>query len=194
MDTRIEIACQQVLKEDGSVYSVQWIILPVEYAGRLTPDFIMGSYFSYLRRVTLSLARPVTTGHGVEFRLMATKFHLLAFAAPLYADEDGVGSVTLRICGGTFVQGDQCNRGKFSFSRDVGPGGIKVTVRLSGYYPRLLGSRSPGRIRKYLYRFTQAFVHKLVTTRFLSSLYRDLTGERPRFRIAAVHEETGEDI
>jgi hypothetical protein len=191
---RIEIACQQVLKENASVFSEQWIILPGEYAGRLTPDFIMGSYFSYLKRVTLFLAWPVTTEHGVEFRFMATKFHLLTFAAPLYADEDGVNSVTLRICGGPFVQGDQCNRGKFSFCREEVPDGIRVSVRLSGYYPRLLGSRAPGRFRKYLYRFTQAFIHKLVTTRFLAFLYRDLTGARPRFCIAALHEEAGEDI
>ena len=191
---RIEIACQQVLKEDASVFSVQWIILPGEYAGRLTSDFIMGSYFCYLKRVTLFLARPVTTEHGVEFRFMFTRFHLLAFAAPLYADVEGVGSVTLRICGGPFVQGDQCNRGKFTFCSEVVPDGVKVSVRLSGYYPRLLGSRAPGRFRKHLYRFTQAFIHKLVTTRFLAFLYRDLTGVRPRFRVAAVHEETGEEI
>ena len=197
MDTKeknIEIACQQVLKDDASVFSIQWTILPGEYAGRLTPEFIMEEYFSYLRRVTLSLARPIRTAHGVEFRFLSTGLHLLSFAAPIYSHEGGISSVTLRICGGPFVQGDQCNRGRFSFCREVMPEGVKVTVRLSDYYPRLLGSCSPGRFRKNLYRFTQAFIHKLVTTRFLAYLFQDVSGVWPRFNIVPVHIQAGEEI
>jgi hypothetical protein len=194
MENLLDIACQQVLKEDASVFSLQCAVFPGKYSGKLTPDFIMESYFSYLRKVTLTFARPVRTANGVEFRFLFTRFHLLTFAAPLKKTEKGIDSVTLRICGGQFVQGGQCNRGKFSFSCEKVPEGIRVEVRLSDYFPRLLGSGTPGLFRKSLYRFTQAFIHKFVTTRFLVFLFKELDGGKPCFRIVPVHEETGEDI
>jgi hypothetical protein len=194
MENLLDIACQQVLKEDASVFSLQLAVFPGGYAEKLTPDFIMDRYFSYLHKVTLTFARPVRTANGVEFRFLSTRFHLLTFAAPLKKKEKGIDSITLRICGGQFVQGDQCNRGKFSFSSEKVPDGVKVVVRLSDYFPRLLGSGTPGLFRKSLYRFTQALIHKFVTTRFLVFLFKELTGVKPCFRIVPVHEETGEDI
>jgi hypothetical protein len=194
MENVLDIACQQVLKEDASVFSLQWGVFPGGYAERLTPEFIMESYFKYLRKVTFTFARPVKTANGVEFRFFSTRFHLLTFAAPLKNTEKGIDYITLRICGGQFVQGDQCNRGKFSFSSEKVSEGVKVEVRLSEYFPRLLGSGTPGLFRKSLYRFTQALIHKFVTTRFLVFLFKELTGRKPCFRIIPVHEETGEDI
>lgn len=197
MDTRekkIEIACQQVLSDDASVFSIQWIILPERHAADITPAFILERYFSYLRRFTLSLVRPMLTATGLEFRLLSTKLHLLAFAKPVYSESAGVPSVTLHICGGPFVQSKLCNRGAFSFLAEKAGGGIKVTVQLSEYHPRLLGSTSPGRFRKGLYRFSQAFIHKVVTTRFLAALYRELEGKGCGFSIVKANVRPGEEI
>jgi len=192
--TKIEIACQQVLMHDASVFSIQWTLLPAQYAATLTPDFVLERYFSYLRRFTLSLVRPAWTENGLEFRLLSTKLHLLAFSAPVHSSEGGVDSLTLHICGGPFVQSKLCDRGRFSFITGIISGGVKVTVQLAEYHPRLLGSTTPGRFRKNLYRLTQAYIHKLVTTRFLAALYRDLAGEKVSFTIVSARIQAGEDI
>ena len=189
-----DIACQQVLTENGSVYSVQWTLFPERFAGELTPQFIMHEYLAYLRRFTLSLARPVWTDNGLEFRFLSTKIHLLTFAPPFFSEEGGARAVTLRICGGPFVQYAQCNRGKFSFLSQYLNGEVRVTVRLEEYFPRLLGGTVPSFFRKILYRLTQAALHRSLTTRFLAALYRDVTGDAPRFRIVAVDERRGEAI
>jgi hypothetical protein len=193
-ETKIEIFCQQVLAQDSSVFSIQWTVFPAQHSKTLSPDFIMGKYLSFVRRFTLSMARPVLTANGPEFRLFSTKIHLLAFAPPIYSDAGGTGSVTLHICGGHFVQRDQCNRGRFSFMTEKIDGGIKVTVQLADYHPRLLGSLTPCRYRKLLYRLTQAWIHKIVTVRFLSNLYRELEGENTSFCVVKVHVRSGEDI
>lgn len=191
---KIEIACQQFLSGDGSVFSIQWTVFPEQHATTLTPDFIMGEYLSYLRRVTLSFARPVWTANGLEFRFLSTKIHLLTFAALAYNNTGGICSASFRICGGHFVQSDQCNRGRFSFMSEHVEGGVRVTVQLTNYYPRLLGSSTPSIARKWLYRLTQASVHKFLTTRFLAHLYRGLEGEGACFRVVKVHMPKGEDI
>jgi hypothetical protein len=191
---KIEIACQQVLTHEASVFSIQWTVIPERYGAALTPDFVLERYFSYLQRFTLFLVRPAWTENGLEFRLLTTKLHLLAFSAPVHAGAGGVASITFHICGGPFVQSKLCDRGMFSFITEKIPGGVKVTVRLAEYHPRLLGNTTPGRFRKNLYRMTQAFVHKLATTRFLASLYRELAGEKPSFTIVKTHVQAGEDI
>jgi hypothetical protein len=193
-DTKFDIFCQQVLMHDASVFSIQWAVFPEQHAATLTPDFIMEKYHSFLRRVTLSLARPLWTADGLDFRLLSTKIHLLAFAAPIYSDTGGISSVTLHICGGHFVQREQCNRGIFSFMSEKIEGGVKVTVQLADYHPRLLGSLIPCRFRKLLYRLTQAFIHKIVTVNFLSYLYRELAGAKTSCRIVKAHVRSGEDI
>ena len=190
----IEIACQQVLTHDGSVFSIQWTVMPEIYSAKLTPDFVLERYFSYLQRFTLFLVRPAWTENGLEFRLLSTKLHLLAFSAPIHAGTGGVASITFHICGGPFVQSKLCDRGCFSFITEKISGGVKVTVRLSEYHPRLLGNTTPGRFRKNLYRLTQAFIHKLATTRFLAALYRELAGEKPTFTIVTAHIQAGEEI
>lgn len=190
----MEIACQQALTDDGSVFSVQWAVMPERHAATLTPHFLLERYQAYLRHVTLSLVRPLRTGEGLEFRLLSTKMALLTFAAPAFSSEEGIQAVTLRICEGHFVQAACCNRGKFSFIAEPDKGGVKISVQLSEYYPRLLGSRAPSRPRKWLYRLTQAWVHKIVTIRFLKRLYRELEGEAARFRVVKVSVRKGEEI
>jgi hypothetical protein len=193
-ENKIEISCQQVLLGDGSVYSSQWAFFPEQHAAMLTPDFIIGKYLSYLRRVTLSFARPAWTADGLEFRLLSTKIRLLTFAALAYSNMGSTRSASLRICGGHFVQSDQCNSGRFSFVTESMAGGIKVTVQLADYYPRLLGSNTPYPARKWFYRLTQAAVHKLLTTRFLAHLYLELEGKGACFRVVKVYMQGGEDI
>jgi hypothetical protein len=190
----IEIACQQVLTHDASVFSIQWTVIPEKYAATLTPDFVLERYFSYLQRFTFSMVRPAWTESGLEFRLLSTKLHLLAFSAPIHAGTGGVASITFHICGGPFVQSKLCDRGCFSFITEKIPGGVKVIVRLSEYHPRLLGNTTPSRFRKNLYRLTQAFIHKVATTRFLAYLYRELAGEKANFTIVTAHVQAGEDI
>ena len=193
-ENNIEIACQQVLTDDGSVFSIQWTVIPQRHAATLTPDFLLERYQAYLRRVTLTLVRPLQAGEGLAFRLLSTKVALLTFAAPAFSYEKGIHAVTLRICEGHFVQAACCNRGKFSFMAESVKGGVKITVQLSEYYPRLLGSRDPSAPRKWLYSLTQAWVHKIVTVRFLAHLYRELEGKGACFRVVKVCVEKGEEI
>ena len=184
------IACQQVLLEDAAVFSIQWMVMPAVHALRLTPDALLESYLAHIRRFTLGLIRPARTGTGIEFRLLGSACALLCFTPPL---SQGDGALTLAICGGVLVQRDQCRRGELAFLAEPAPGGIKVTLRLSDYCPLLLGSSSPSPLRKWLYRMTQASIHKLVTVRFLSRLYRELTGNRC-VRVVQVQVQSGENI
>ena len=189
-----EIACQQVLTEDGSVFSLQWMVLPQRHAAMLTPRFLLQRYQDYLRRVTLSLVQPLRTEEGLEFRLLSTKAALLTFAAPAFSSERGIQVGTLRICEGHFVQAGCCNRGKFSFMSETVNDGVKISLQLSEYYPRLLGSRTPSFFRKWLYRLTQAWVHKVMTVSFLAQLYRELEGDESVFRVLKVFVREGEEI
>jgi hypothetical protein len=193
-EKKIEIACQQVLTDDGSVFSIQWTVIPQRHAVTLTPNFLLDRYQAYLRRVTLSLVRPLQAGEGLAFRLLTTKVTLLTFAAPAYSSDKGIHAVTLQICEGHFVQASCCNRGQFSFITESVNGGVKITVQLSEYYPRLLGSRTPSLPRKWLYQLTQAWVHKIVTVRFLARLYRELEGKGTSFRVVKVCVQEGEEI
>ncbi len=188
-----EIACQQVLRADSSVFSVQWMTLPPRHASAITPERLLERYLTHVRRFTLSLVRPVRSAEGIDFRLLATRLSLLSFGVPIAEDDGVTSSTTLRICGGYLVQPRECNRGELSFITDAGGEGIRVTVRLADYCPLLLGSRSPSRGRKLLYRLTQALIHKRVTTRFLARLYRDLETDRKPIRVVKVS-GGGEDI
>ena len=179
---------------DGSVFSIQWMVMPQRHAATLTPHFLLERYQAYLRHVTLSLVRPRQTGEGIAFRFLSTKLALLTFAPPAVSSEQGIHALTLRICEGHFVQAACCNRGKFAFMAESVNEGVKITVQLSEYFPRLLGSRAPSWPRKWLYRLTQAWVHKFVTVRFLARLYRDLEGEAPRIRVVKASVRQGEEI
>jgi hypothetical protein len=185
-----EIACQQVLVEDSSVFSIQWSTFPAQIAAGLTPRHLLDRYLSYIRHATLSVIRPFESATGVEFRLLGSRLSLISFLPP----EEGEQSVTLRICGGLLVQARQCHRGELRFSIEQKPEGVKATLQLSDYCPLILGSSAPSPLRRWLYRLTQAAIHRLVTIRFLILLYRDLTGSSAPVQVVEVNVRAGRPL
>jgi hypothetical protein len=185
-----EIACQQVLVEDSSVFSVQWSLFPAGIAAGLKPQHLLERYLVYIRRATLSAIRPYESATGVEFRLLGSRLSLISFLPPQEGDE----SVTLRICGGLLVQPHQCHRGELRFSVHPAPEGIRVSLQLSDYCPLILGSSAPSGLRRCLYRLTQAAIHRLVTIRFLMLLYRDLAGASAPVRVVNVNVREGRPL
>ncbi len=186
----LEISCQQVMAEDASVFSVQWADLPETIAGSVSEETLLGRYLDYIRKCTLTLIRPVTLESGVEFRLLGTGRSLISFLPPSFAN----GSATLRICGGFLVQPRRCDRGELRFGVEHLPGSVRVSLQLSDFCPLILGSRSPSPVRFWLYRFTQAAIHRLVTVRFLSLLYHDLAGPSAGVRIVKVAVRDGKAV
>ena len=177
-----EIACQQVLVEDSSVFSVQWSTFPAQIAAGFTARHLLDRYLTYIRRTTLSAIRPSESATGVEFRLLVSRLSLISFLPP----EEGDGTVALRICGGLLVQSHQCDRGELRFTVEPTPESVKVSLQLSDYCPLILGSSAPSPVRRWLYRLTQAAIHRLVTIRFLMLLYRDLAGAAAPVRVVNV--------
>ena len=177
-----EIACQQVLVEDSSVFSVQWSLFPAHLAAGLTPLLLLTRYLAYIRRATFSVIRPVESATGIEFRLLGSRLSLISFLPT----EERDGYATLRICGGLLVQPRQCDRGELQFGVGPTPEGVKVSLQLSDYCPLLLGSPSPSPVRRWLYRLTQAAIHRLVTIRFLMLLYREAAGSAAPVRVVHV--------
>ncbi|QWV94969.1 hypothetical protein KP004_07280 [Geomonas oryzisoli] len=190
----LEISCQQILLPDSSVYSVQWIELPAEAALRATPAFLLEHYFKVVRRCTLGLITPVQYPRGVEFRITGTRCALLAFSAARFEAEEGTRSVHLCISGGILVQPGECDSGMFSLSSATGADAGRVTVQLSDYCPLLLGSRNPSWLRKLCYGMTQSFFHKVVTFRYLASVFRELCGVKARVAVRNVVVRRGTDI
>ncbi len=193
MDTR-EIACQQILREDASVYSVQWMTLPGGHSATLVPSFLLERYLVHVRRFTLSVIRPERIEGSIDFRFLGFRTPLISFAPPEYADTGDIRSVALRISGGVLVQLGECTRGELSFITEQFDEGVKVVVELSDYCPLLLGGSAPGRWRKHLYRLTQALIHKAVTVRYLARLYRELEGPGSVIRVVRVRATEGEEI
>ena len=189
-----EIACQQVLREDSSVFSIQWMTLSARHAVAVEPERLLERYLVHVRRFTLSMVRPVQSAERIDFRLIATRLNLLSFVPPLAADDGLTCSITLRISGGYLVQPRECGRGELSFITEPCGKGIKVVVRLADYCPLLLGNRRPSRGRKLLYRFTQAVLHKVVTVRFLVRLYHELEGRDKPVRVVKASGIAGEEI
>ena len=189
-----EIACQQVLMEDSSVFSVQWMSISERLGAGVTPDFLFDRYLAYIRRFTLSLIRPRVMAEGVEFRLLGLPLSLISFTEPVRRKEQHGASISLAICGGFLVQSDQCDRGDLSFLVEEADGGVRLTLRLADFCPLLLGSASPSPFRKFLYRFTQAYIHKVVTVRFLARIYRELAGGSACVRIVPVRVCQGEEL
>lgn len=190
----LEISCQQILRPDASVYSVQWIELPGEFAPRLRAPFLLEKYFKAVRRCTLGLVSPLLRPQGVRFRIAGTGVALLAFGPARFEEEQGAEAVHLYISGGILVQPGECDSGIFSLLTAPVPGGVRVTVQLSDYCPLLLGSRKPSKLRKLCYGLTQSFFHKVVTVRYLAWLCRELTGVTPRVVVKNVVVRQGTDI
>lgn len=189
-----EIACQQVLMEDASVFSVQWTTVPRRFAAGLTPELLLERYLAYIRRFTFTMIRPRLTAEGVEFRLAGTRASLIRLTTPARAREKGEESLTLAIRGGLLVQPGRRGRGELSFSVEEGGEGVTLRLRLSGYHPLILGGDAPSHLRKWLYRLTQAHLHKVVTVRFLARAYRELSGDEGGVRVVGAFVREGEDI
>lgn len=189
-----EIACQQVLMEDSSVFSVQWTTVPAAQRERLSADFLLERYLAYIRRFTFTLIRPVVTAEGIAFCLAGTGRSLILFDPPVRQEHPGQESLTLHICGGFLVQADQCHRGELSFILEDGAEGVRLILRLADYCPLLLGNGKPSRLRKWLYRFTQAYIHKVVTVRFLARVYGELAGAGGCVRVVRVRVREGEEL
>lgn len=180
-----EIVCRQVLHKDYSVFSAQWTVFPADYAGPVTATFLLERYLAHIRGATGSLVRPHRTADGIEFRLAATRLPLLTFAGPSMAANGESKSATLKLSGGLLVAPESCRRGELTFSCEPIGKEVRASLKLSDYCPLLLGRR-PGLLRRWLYRLTQAAIHRLVTVRFLIRLHRELAGKRISCRVAKI--------
>lgn len=186
----MEIACQQVVTEDSSVFSIQWVNIPGQLAGLLYEKELLASYLKYIKKCTFSIIRPVVLESGIEFRLWHSNFSLLSFMPPEITDD----STTLRISGGFLTQSHQCNRGEFRFKLEPYEENIRVSVQLTDFHPLLLGSHPVSFLRLLLYRFTQASIHRRVTVAFLSLLYKELTGCSAKRRVVNVTVKAGKPV
>ncbi|WP_432821845.1 hypothetical protein [Trichloromonas sp.] len=186
----LSIACQQVLQQDASVFSIQWMDLPSQLATGLTPELLLQKYLDHIRRFTGTLVRPVQLGRAVEFRFWHSRKCLLRFDA---SEADGT-SLALRIDGGLLVQQAFCRQGELVFSCEPKDGLVRVGLQLSDYCPLLLGSRTPSLVHKWFYRLTQAAIHKVVTVRFLTRLYRERAGQDACCRVVRVRVREGDPL
>jgi len=175
------IEFHQVLKTDGTVHSHQWIILPTACAPDLSVEDIVVRYLAFLRARTLGLVNPESTADGIALRLLGLP--LIRLCLPVVTCDETATHADLFIAGGLLVQRESCPRGQLRFSVISTPEQIRIEIRLSDYCPLLLGSQTPTRFRKWLYRITQASIHNVVTIRFLARLCCDLTGIKPAFKV-----------
>jgi len=189
-----EIACQQNLTQDGSVYSVQWMVVPACFARPVTAELLLVRYLKLVRNCTLSLVRPVVNADGIEFRLLTSSLAFLRFAAPEYLCGEESETVQLRTVGGLLVRAGEPGPGRFSFSSRREAAGVRITVQLLYCRPLLLGSAAPSSLRKFLFSITQGQIHKAITIRFLADLYRELAGRKARVQVRQVRVGEGRDI
>ena len=132
----------------------------------------------YINRFTIGLIRTEETSNGIEFRLTGTRIAIIEFSPRASRKSGNFQQTTLRISGGLLVQPGECDRGQLDFMVETVETGIRATLKLSGYCPLILGSSQPSLWRKWLYRLTQAYLHKIITIRFLAMVYRQVTGSR----------------
>jgi len=190
-----KIGYRQVLLRDASVYSIQWMRFPAGLGDELTPTALLGHYLHHIRRFTLSLIRPHRAPGGeLQFRLLGTRVSLISFSAPQQVAAEQSTGIRLSICGGVLVQRANCHRGEFAIIARATGRGVRVIVQLTDYCPLLLGSERPSGLRKLLYRLTQAYIHRVVTVRFLARLYKELTGSDATVRVVRGRVPEGEDI
>ena len=99
-----KIACKEVILEDHSVFSRQWIIIPHIDKALLTPEFLVESFMAFIRTCSLSIVRPVQSGGKTAFSLFGSSFPLLIFSGPEFSGNDRSQTAALRIEGGLLVQ------------------------------------------------------------------------------------------
>jgi hypothetical protein len=186
------IEFHQVIKTDGTIHSHQCIVLPAKCAPDLSVEDIVARYLTFLRSCTLGLVNPDRNADGIALRFLGLP--LICLCLPVVTRNETATHADLFINGGLLVQRDSCSRGQLRFTIVSAPEQIRIEIRLSDYCPLLLGSLAPTRFRKWLYHITQASIHKLVTIRFLASLYSDLAGIKPPFKVVKSSLDDAEDI
>lgn len=185
-----EIFCEQTLQEDWTVFSIQWGVFPRLPATVLTPGILLCLYLDFIRRCTAGTIRPFSSPDGIEFRVAGSRLSLISLLPPSMDEK----SVSLRICAGLLVHPRQGNRGELSLSLVEVGDGLKITLQLSGYVPLLLGNPPYTPFRRWLYRRTQAAVHRLVTVRFLAALYRNYVSPAARIRVVDTRIREGRPV
>jgi len=188
------VACQQILERDHSVFSVQRVMLPEEMSGTISSGGLLRLYLEYVERFTLGIIRVAESSDGVEFRLPGCGVTLIRFTAPQHEEAGNAEKTTLQIAGGLLVQPLECDRGQLDFIVEKRAGVTVLTLQLADYCPLLLGGSNPSLLRKWLYRLTQAYIHKVVTVRFLRMVYRQLTGRQPPAETVMIVVRKGENI
>jgi hypothetical protein len=189
-----EIACQQVLLQDGSIYSVQWLVVPERSAHLVSAEFLLQRYLQHVRTFTLSLVRPVINEAGVQFLLIGTSLAFLSFAPPDFTHGPQGEAVHLRNIGGLLVQGRASGGGVLSFLIEREGDGLRITMQLLYSRPLLLGSGNPSALRRLFFSLTQGHLHRVITVRYLTKVYRELTGDKVRLRVRQVRVREGIDI
>ena len=179
---------------DASVFSQQWMTVPAATAGDVSPASLLQRYFAFLRRVTCGLVLPESRADGLRFRLAGTRAALIRFLPPRSEVLDGEETLSLAICGGFLVQGRASDRGVLTFCVVREGEGVRLTLRLADFCPLILGGNRPSRPSKWLYRLTQAYIHRLVTVRFLAGIYRELPGGGASVRVVEARVVDGEPI
>jgi len=111
----------------------------------------------------------------------------------LNSDTNG-SSALMHVSGGLLVQPRECDRGELLFNVEKVDGGVRVSLQLSDFCPLILGGPSPSFVRRWLYRLTQAAIHRLVTVRFLALLYRSLGGTATEIRIVRASVRSGRPV
>ena len=173
---------------------MQWLVVPERFAQPVTAHLLLERYLKLVRTFTGSLVRPVVGAEGIQFRLVGTALVFLSFAPPEYVRREQAESVHLRTIGGLLVRAGEPGRGRFSFLTEREEGGLRITVQLFYSRPLLLGGGRPSLLRRLIFSATQGRIHRAITVRFLSELYRESTGEKARFRVKHVRVKEGQDI
>jgi hypothetical protein len=171
---RKKIASREIIGDDLSVYSRQWIEFTSPDLRVLTPAFLVGKYLAFVQKCTLCLVQPLRIDGRIAFSFLGTSLYLLIFSGPEFRETDHSQTATFCIDGGLLVQRNECGKGMLSFIIEDLAEGVLVAVEVSDYCPLLLGGVTSTKLRKWLYRCSQALIHKVITSRFLGHLQRQL--------------------
>lgn len=177
------------LDGDGAVRSTQAadLTLPAEELEQLwTPaqlERLAATYWRFLSRVTLGVIRVDYSETQRTVVVVRQPLRLLRFQAPEYEMDDRRGIVRWRIEDGLLVaRAGRHGDGYLQIDvRRCGPSlrhpeleRLHVEVEVANFYPSIAHS-----ISRHVYRWTQSFVHVLITHSFLRSLARlDLAESR----------------
>ncbi len=169
-----KIASMEVILGGHSVFSRQCIKIPHIDKALITLPFLVDSYMAYIRKCTLSIVQPVQSRGKTTFALFGSSFPLLIFSGPEFSTNDLSQTAALRIEGGLLVQRNECDKGMFSLIIELVEEGVQIAVQVCDYCPLLLGGPKPSPVRKWIYRWTQAFFHRMIVSGFLCHLSRRL--------------------